>query len=107
MLSAYEEVENALTSYAQEQLRRERLLEAADAAQKAQDLAQDQYKVGLVDFLTVLEAQRSLLSLQDQLAVSDGAVTSDLVQLYKALGGGWQSIAPLTKIESEGKDTLS
>ena len=107
VLSAYEEVENALTTYAEEQFRRERLLEAADAAQQAQDLAQDQYKVGLVDFITVLEAQRSLLSLQDQLAVSDGAVTSDLVQLYKALGGGWESVAPLSKIETEGKDSLS
>ena len=56
---------------------------------KAVRLAQDQYKVGLVDFSNVLDAQRSLLSFQDQLAQSNGAVTSNLIRLYKALGGGW------------------
>lgn len=107
VLGAYEEVENALTAYAQEQLRRERLIEAVDAARQAQALARDQYKVGLVDFITVLEAQRSLLSLQDQLALSNGAVTSDLVQLYKALGGGWESVAPPARTDSGGKDSVS
>ena len=43
----------------------------------------------------VLDAQRSLLSLQDQLAVSEGEVTSDLISLYKALGGGWTSMRPV------------
>ena len=69
VLRALEEVENALTAYAEEQLRRERLLDAVDAAQKAVDLAQDQYAAGLVDFSNVLDAQRSLLSFQDALAV--------------------------------------
>ena len=89
VLGALEEVENALTAYAEEQLRRKRLLDAVDAAQKAADLAQDQYAAGLVDFSNVLDAQRSLLSFQDALALSDGSVTSNLISLYKALGGGW------------------
>ncbi len=90
ILLALEEVENALVAYAQEQLRRESLKAASAAAQKAVFLAQDQYAAGLVDFNNVLVAQRSLLSLQDELARSEGTVTSNLVRLYKALGGGWE-----------------
>lgn len=89
ILQALEEVENALVAYAQEQLRRESLKAATAAAQRAVLLAQDQYIAGLVDFNNVLIAQRSLLSLQDELALSEGTVTSNLVRLYKALGGGW------------------
>jgi multidrug efflux system outer membrane protein len=94
VLGALEEVENRLTAYAEEQLRREHLAEAVAAAQKAEILARDRYGAGLVDFSDVLDAQRSLLSFQDQLARSDSAVTSNLISLYKALGGGWQSSAP-------------
>ena len=86
MLSALEEVENALVAYAKEQQRRQSLSEATQAAQKAVELAQHKYQAGLTDFSNVLDAQRSLLSFQDQLAQSDGTVTSNLVRLYKALG---------------------
>jgi len=94
VLSAIEEVENALKAYAEEQRRRDDLREATDAAQKAIDLAQHKYQAGLTDFNNVLDAQRSLLSFQDQLAQSNGTVTSNLIRLYKALGGGWTSMAP-------------
>ncbi len=94
LLSALEEVENALVAYAEEQFRREALKRATEAAAKAVQLAQDQYKAGLVDFSDVLVAQRSLLSLEDELAISEGTVTGNLVRLYKALGGGWQPMAP-------------
>ncbi|TKB09258.1 efflux transporter outer membrane subunit [Desulforhopalus sp. IMCC35007] len=89
VLLALEEVENALIAYADEQVRRRSLVEAAGAAGRAVQLAEDQYSSGLIDFQNVLNAQRALLSLQDQLATSDGAVTSNLIRLYKALGGGW------------------
>jgi len=94
VLKAQEEVENVLVAYAKEQRRRASLAAATSAAQTAVQLAQDQYKVGLVDFSNVLIAQRSLLSFQDQLAQSDGAVTSNLIRLYKALGGGWTFVEP-------------
>ncbi len=94
ILSALEEVENALAAYADEQLRRESLGEATAAARRAVSLAGDQYSSGLIDFQVVLSAQRSLLSLQDQLAVSEAQVTSNLISLYKALGGGWTSLEP-------------
>ena len=48
-----------------------------------------QYNSGLVDFQTVLNADRQLITLEDSLAVSDGEMTANLIRLYKALGGGW------------------
>lgn len=91
VLGALEEAENALTAYVGEQLRRESLIQATEAAEEAFQLARDQYEAGLVDFNTVLIAQRSLLSFQDQLAQSEGTVTINLVRLYKAMGGGWEA----------------
>ncbi len=82
-------MENAITAYVNEQDKRRTLEEAADAAQRAAELALYEYEAGLTDFSNVLEAQRSLLSFQNQLAESNGTVTSNLIRLYKALGGGW------------------
>ena len=105
VLTALEEVENALLTYAENQTRMRALNEAADAAQRAVDLAQNQYSSGLVDFQTLLVAQRSLLSLQDQLAGSRADVTSSLIRLYKSLGGGWKTMDPEKEqqILSEGE----
>ncbi|MBN2808524.1 MAG: efflux transporter outer membrane subunit [Deltaproteobacteria bacterium] len=89
VLQALEEVENALVAYAKEQQRREALTQATASAQRADLLARDQYQAGLVDFSNVLEAQRSLLLFRDELAQSNGMVTTNLIRLYKALGGGW------------------
>jgi len=89
VLTALEEVENALNAYAQELERRSALQESAQAAQEAAELAEYQYRSGLVDFTALLDTQRSLLSAQDELVRNSGALTSNLVRLYKALGGGW------------------
>ena len=94
VLKALEEVENVLVAYAKEQRRRESLSKATNAANRAVLLARDQYQAGLVDFNNVLIAQRSLLSFQNELAQSEGAVVSNLVRLYKALGGGWKYMEP-------------
>jgi len=105
VLSAQEEVENVLVAYAKEQIRRESLAKAATAAQRAAIVAQDQYQAGLVDFNNVLDAQRSLLILQDELDQSNGAVITNLVRLYKALGGGWKFLKPATdKSDNLAKD---
>ncbi len=90
ILAALQEVEDALAIYATQQARRTSLTEALHQSRRALDIPQDQYKNGLVDFLTVLEAQRSVLAAQDSLAQSDESVSTDLVALYKSLGGGWQ-----------------
>jgi len=93
ILNALEEVENALKAYAEEQNRRAALKQASQAAQQAVTLAEEKYRAGLIVFFDVLDAQRSLLSFEDQLAQSEGAVTADLIVLYKALGGGWEEMA--------------
>ena len=89
VLNALREVENALVSYDEEQNRRQALSASAKAAERAVELSESQYQAGLTDFTSVLDAQRSLLSFQEQLTQSDGAITANLVRLYKALGGGW------------------
>lgn len=93
ILAALEEVENALVSYAREQEKRRSLIEAAEAARAAAVLAENQYTSGMISFSDVLEAQRSLLSFEDLSVQSTGAVTSDLIRIYKALGGGWTPLA--------------
>ncbi|AMN48391.1 hypothetical protein ACG33_15050 [Steroidobacter denitrificans] len=89
VLAAYEEVENALDAWTNEQHRRGFLLDAVAGARSASELARLEYQAGLVDFQTVITLERQRISLEDSLAVSDGEVTSNLIRLYKALGGGW------------------
>jgi outer membrane protein, multidrug efflux system len=91
ILNALEEVENGLVSYSQEQDRRDRLTQAVEHSQLALHLADEQYRAGLTDFLSVLEAQRDLYANEDQLVQSQTTVTTDLVSLYRALGGGWSA----------------
>jgi NodT family efflux transporter outer membrane factor (OMF) lipoprotein len=91
VLNAYEEAENALVAYVREQIRRDHLVEAVTAAESALKLARMQYESGVVDFQQVLEAQRAQLTFQESLAISSAAVATNLVALYKALGGGWES----------------
>jgi multidrug efflux system outer membrane protein len=91
VLKALEEVQNALVNYSQEQERRDRLNQAVRHSQLSVDLALEQYRAGLVDFLSVLEAQRELFANEDQLVQSQTGVTTNLVALYRALGGGWGS----------------
>jgi NodT family efflux transporter outer membrane factor (OMF) lipoprotein len=102
VLAAYEEVENALDAWSSEQRRHESLVQAAASARRASELALVQYNSGLVDFQTVLTADRQLISLEDSLAVSDGEMTSNLIRLYKALGGGWSVFPTATTAASGG-----
>jgi NodT family efflux transporter outer membrane factor (OMF) lipoprotein len=90
ILTAVEEVENALTAYVREQERRDALDRAVEAARRAAELSRDQYKKGLTDFNNVLDSERTVLQLEDDLATSRGRVTANLAALYKALGGGWK-----------------
>jgi multidrug efflux system outer membrane protein len=89
ILTALEDVENALVAYGNEQ-ERLRLLEAGTAAnRKSVELATQRYQKGLVDFLNVLDAQRQLYQSEDALAVSRGRLALSLIALYESLGGGW------------------
>jgi NodT family efflux transporter outer membrane factor (OMF) lipoprotein len=94
ILAALEEVEDALVTYSQEQERRDRLSHAVEQSQLAVDLATEQYRAGLADFLSVLDAQRELFANEDQLARSQTLVAASRIQLYRSLGGGW-NVAPV------------
>ena len=89
ILNSLEEVQNALVNYSQEQERRDRLNRAVEQSQLAADLATEQYRAGLVDFLSVLEAERELYASEDQFVQSQTSVTTNVIALYRTLGGGW------------------
>jgi NodT family efflux transporter outer membrane factor (OMF) lipoprotein len=86
--NAYGEVRNAYSAYTQEYHRYQALKSAVKAASDAVTISNDLYKNGLKDFNNVLDAQRSRLQLEEELAVSRGQITDHLIDLYKALGGG-------------------
>lgn len=94
ILLALRDVQAALENYAKEQERRAALAEAVDANRQAVDMSTKLYAEGLTDFINVLNAQRSLLLAEDALTLSTRALSSDLIALYKALGGGWQPFEP-------------
>ncbi len=94
VLTALSDVENALVALANSRRRVVTLGEAVDDSHAALVFAQSQYRVGLIDFQTLLESQRALLASQDSLAQARAERATALVQLYKALGGGWQA-APM------------
>ena len=80
---------------------------AVDANQRSVDLAEELYKKGLTDFLTVLDAQRNLFASQDSLVKSERALADDVIVLYKALGGGWETFEtpPATDDETDREPT--
>lgn len=101
VLTALEEVENALTSLTAAERREREVIAAADAAENAVLLARSQYQAGLIDFQALLESERSLLSSQDSRATARANRATATVQLYKALGGGWQAApTPATALSS-------
>ncbi len=98
VLTALKDVEDALVSLQGNRERLARLQGASDAAANADLLARQRYNSGLIDFRTVLETQRTLLSTQDGVESTRASVSADLVRLYKALGGGWAPDAPATPL---------
>ncbi len=95
VLQALHDVDNALTAYADEQRRQQNLQQAVTSSARALSLARARYVAGVTDFLNTLEAQRTLLEAQQQAADSSVTLSMNLVQLYKALGGGWESRYPV------------
>jgi NodT family efflux transporter outer membrane factor (OMF) lipoprotein len=93
VLTALEDVENALVAFVRSKERQAALDAAATAARQAAQLASQQYASGIIDFQTVLDTQRSVLALEDALAAAQADGATAVVQLYKALGGGWEPAA--------------
>ena len=90
VLTALQDVENALVSIDRNKTREAQLAIAETAALQSEQLASTRYQAGLIDFQTLLNAQQSLLSAQDSHTVARAARAQASIQLYKALGGGWQ-----------------
>ncbi len=93
VLTALQDVENALVAYDKEQLRNKSLIDAVTANRKAVAISTELYTEGQTEFLSVLDAQRSLYSSEDALVQSTRNLSTDVIALYKALGGGWDSVS--------------
>ncbi|HEX3842717.1 MAG TPA: efflux transporter outer membrane subunit [Steroidobacteraceae bacterium] len=95
VLGALHQAEDALAAYGADQARRASLATAVTASRNARMLARQRYQSGVASFIDVLDAERT--EEQNELALADAttAVSADLVQLYRTLGGGWESRAPL------------
>ena len=91
ILTALQEVESALVAFVAEQEHRRMLTQVVEAERRAVDLSTKLYKAGEIEFVNVLVAQRGLYASEEALVQSDRNVAANLVALYKALGGGWQS----------------
>lgn len=91
VLTALEETENALTQYGKTMVQLHYLEQSARAAEEALKLARQRYERGVSDYLTVLDAQRTQLAAQSQLAQAQTRAATALVAVYKALGGGWEN----------------
>jgi outer membrane protein TolC len=86
-------VEDALIAFDRERATQKLLADAVTTSERAVFIARGQYKAGLTTFLNVLQSENALFQSQDRLAQSDQRLAVDMVALYKALGGGWQTEA--------------
>lgn len=91
VLAAFGDVEKSLVNYSREQARQQALTSAVASNRRAVEMANELYVRGLNDFLNVLDTQRSLYAAENDLAQSEATMASNLVALYKALGGGWET----------------
>ncbi len=109
VLNAQVEIENAIVAFLKSQEQLEAIQLAADAAQRAADISTAQYQDGLVDFNTVITTLTALVNQTDQLATAQGTVTTNLVTVYRSLGGGWEfreGREPLDLIPEETQEEM-
>jgi multidrug efflux system outer membrane protein len=96
VLRALEETENAFAVYGAQRQRLSSLIEQAASSREAAELARVRYREGAVDFLRLLDAERTLLQAEDALAGGETDLNTSVVLIYKALGGGWEAAPPQT-----------
>jgi NodT family efflux transporter outer membrane factor (OMF) lipoprotein len=107
VLRAQQEVEDAIAGFLRFQENAESLALSADAAKRSLDLAFIQYSQGSTDFTTVLVAQQALLNVQDNLATAMGNISTNLVGIYRAIGGGWEIKQGEDIIPAEIKEVMA
>ncbi|TDU66111.1 multidrug efflux system outer membrane protein [Prosthecobacter fusiformis] len=93
VLLALEDVENSITDYGREQNRRNHLADAVQSSAKAASLARQRFDQGAAGFLEVLDAERVKLQAEVSLAESQTRTATNLIAVFKALGGGWDPTA--------------
>jgi multidrug efflux system outer membrane protein len=89
VLAALEETENAFVAYGQERQRLVAVVDQASASRRAAELARIQYREGALDFLRLLDAERTVLEAEDAVAAAEADLNTSVVTIYQALGGGW------------------
>jgi multidrug efflux system outer membrane protein len=104
VLTAVEDVQNAMYAYIQQAGRQQSLEDSVTASLRSVDLVQSLYESGLTDFQNVLDTQRALFLQQDSLAVSNGLLLQNLVSIYKAFGAGWQNLKITNPNENSGNN---
>jgi len=109
VLRVQAEVENAIVAFLESTRQLSEFQAAADAAERAVGISTLQYEDGLVNFNTVINTLQSLAAQQDQLATAQGSVASNLVEVYRALGGGWEirpSADPVDLLPEETREEM-
>jgi outer membrane protein TolC len=107
VLTAQQNVEDAIVAFVRSQERAEFLARSTEAAKGALTLAVDQYRGGVADFTTVIVAEQSLLSEQDSFVATLGSIASSLVAIYRSLGGGWQIREGMDIVPPEVKEVMA
>ncbi len=107
VLQAAREVENASVGFVRSQEQAQYLDESVTAALRSVDLAVIQYRDGAADYTRVLNTQQSLIDQQDQATVTRGAIARNLVDMYRALGGGWQMRAGRDFVPDATKEVMA
>ncbi len=100
VLRALEETQNSFVAYEQDQRRLAALVAQVAASQRAAELARIRYREGAVDFLRLLDAERTVLEAEDTVTLAEAQLNIDVVAIYKALGGGWEAAPdPLASLQ--------
>ena len=107
VITAFQDVEDSLVAFANEQTRHLALNDSVIANRRAMEISTELYRTGNGDFLSVLDSERSYFSAQDQLVDSQRIVTENLVTLYKALGGGWEIANKLLAMNNKAPQSSS
>lgn len=107
VLQAQQEVEDSLAGFLRAQENAEYLAQSAKSAKRSLDLATIQYQQGVTDFTTVLVAQQALLTAQDNFASALGSISSNLVGVYRSLGGGWEIRSGQDIVPPEIKEAMA